>query len=1048
MQAPRHQNQKASWRSWPWLVVVTGAVAGLLLPAPGPATGAAFGQNGVDDLPDQVVFNRDIRPILSDKCFHCHGFDAGSRKADLRLDTPEGAYAAFDGEFASHPIVPGDRDASEVWQRVRADDPRDIMPPPDHNKPLTEREIELIGRWIDQGAEYQEHWSFSDINRPPTPDTSHDELGRNPVDSFIFETLEQRGLEPSATADRATLLRRLTLDLTGLPPTPEDLAEFLNDNSPEAYERVVERLLASPRYGERMAVPWLDAVRYADTVGYHGDQKARIFPYRDYVIRAFNDNMPFDRFTREQVAGDLLEDPTPEQLVATGFLRLNLMTREGGAQPEEYLAKYASDRVRAIGAAWLGLTTGCAECHDHKFDPYTLEDFYAMAAFFDDIQQWGVYQNYGYTPVPELRGWSNDHPWPPELVLESESLRQRIAIARDEGVRDLAAAMPVTDGERVDFEQWLDSTRGFVDRHPGGWVTLRPEQVTSSKDTPHEVKDDVVVFSGEPRGEDEITLGFILPEANGVRTLRLEVLPEAANNGTVGRRADGRFTLTPVFSIDGEPVPIEYQQADRRTPHRYFNGYPNPLLEDEWRSAPAPLELPSDAATLPHHALYHLKATREGAAGQTLTLVLKSADVGAVRVSVSPVADAVPGFDQAHTEALAAALASEPEHWSPETRAHVEGTYRLATTANADLPESYKVMRRNVLEGRAGLAHSMVVQQAAEDKRRVTRVLPRGEWMNPGEPIAAGLPEFLAGPRSDNGGGMTRADLADWLVDPDNPLVARHFVNRLWRQFFGHGLSNVLDDLGNQGEWPSHPELLDWLAAEFQSSGWDVKHMVRLMVNSHTYRQAVAGDDSIARVDPDNRLLAAQSPRRLDAEFIRDNALAAAGLLRTDLIGGPSVKPWQPAGYYANLNFPTREYQASTDFDRHRRGVYTHWQRTFLHPMLVGFDAPSRDECAADRMLSNSPQQALTLLNDPSFVEAAGALVATLDEALPEGTDEQRIAAAFLRVLGREPDAGELESMLEFLESQRALHGPDADGEAWRQLARVLLNLHESITRY
>jgi len=1002
---------------------------------------------GPDELPDEVMFNRDIRPILSDKCFHCHGFDANSRKAGLRLDTPEGAYAAFDGAFTSHPVVPGDRDGSEVWQRVRADDPGDIMPPPDYNKPLSQREIDLIGRWIDQGAGYQEHWSFSAIERPEVPTTRHAELVRTPVDAFIFSRLEAAGLEPLEAADRASLLRRLTLDLTGLPPTPDELAEFLADPAPGATGRVIDRLLGSPHYGERMAVPWLDAVRYADTVGYHGDQNARIFPYRDYVIRAFNDNLAFDRFTREQVAGDLLEGAGPEQLVATGFLRLNLMTREGGAQPEEYMAKYASDRVRAIGAAWLGLTTGCAECHDHKFDPFTIDDFYAMAAFFDDIQQWGVYSDYGYTPNPDLRGWNNDYPFPPELVVASDSLRRRIDIARDEGLRVLARAQPVGEDERAGLERWLDSTREFLDRHPEGWVALRPEEVTSLKDTPHELRGEIVVFGGAPRPDDEITLRFTLPDI-GLRTLRLEVLPDDSNGGMVGRSGDGRFTLTPAFAIGGEPVEIEYRQADRRSPHRYSDGHPDPLLEDEWRSAPARLELPSDAATLPHHALYHLKATRRDVAGRTLTLVVRSADVGAVRVSASPIPDPVPGFERAQSEELVEALAVEPGQWQPELRAHVEGSYRLANTANGDLAAGYRALRQTVLEGRAGLAHTMVVQRAAEGARRVTRVLPRGDWMNPGEPIAPGLPGFLAGSRAEGGGAMGRRELAEWLVDPDNPLVARHFVNRLWRQFFGSGLSNVLDDLGNQGEWPSHPELLDWLAAEFQSSGWDVKHMVRLMVSSYVYQQAVADSGGIAAVDPDNRLLAGQSPRRLDAEFIRDNALAAAGLLRTDVIGGPSVKPLQPAGYYANLNFPQRDYRASDDFDRHRRGVYTHWQRTFLHPMLAGFDAPSRDECAADRMLSNSPQQALILLNDPSFVEAAGALVDTIFSALPEGGDEERIGLAFRRVLAREADAGEVASLLEFLAVQRELQGGDDPKAAWRQLARVLFNLHESITRY
>jgi hypothetical protein len=1022
-----------------------------------------------DVMPERVTFNAHIRPIFSNTCFACHGFDAETREAGLRLDTPEGAYAKLK-ESDEAAIVPGKPDESAILKRIFSTDPDDVMPPPDFHKDLTERQKLLVRAWIEQGAKYEEHWAFAPVVKAPPPALAkHADKVVNPVDSFILGTLENEGLEPSPLADRPTLLRRLSLDLTGMPPSPGELDAFIADKGPGAWEKQVERLLASPHYGERMAVPWLDVVRFADTVGYHGDQNLRVFPYRDYVIKSFNDNKPFDQFTTEQLAGDLLPDATDEQLVATGFLRLNLMTREGGAQPKEYLAKSMGDRVRAVGTAWLGLTTGCAECHDHKFDPVTAKDFYSLGAFFADLRQWGVYADYTYTPNKDLPGSNNNWPFPPEIHAKNAAVEKRLDALRRSAVDLLAPALK----EESVLQAWQEKSASFVAMNPTGWSPLQPVGVSATLGTAYEIlPEKSVVFTGPESKGEVITLTFELPDVP-VRAIRLEALPAAANQGKVGRRSDGRFAVTPTFFAlaDGtsQPLAIAWRQADRRTPHSYRNGDHNPLLEDEWRAAPALWEEPRDAASHPQHALYHLGETWLGGEGRILQMKLASDNIGSVRLSITPFGDAVPGEANAIRPELALALKAPAQAGGGEHR-ELAAAWVLANIPDKDLPAAYRNLRGEIIDCRAGFAHSVVAQTLPAEKVLSTHLLLRGNWMTPADEVQPGVPGFLPqGSVRNDGTRLTRLDLARWLMDKENPLTARQFSNRLWKQFFGKGLSNVLDDLGNQGEWPSHPELLDWLAAEFQGSGWDVKHMVRLIVTSRTYRQVSATRPELAEKDPDNRLLAEQSARRLEAEFVRDNALSISGLLHHGVIGGPSAKPYQPEGYYVNLNFPERGYQASSGGDQYRRGLYMHWQRTFMHPMLAGFDAPSREECTADRFQSNSPQQALTLLNDPSFVEAARAFALRLARENPEADDVMKLRRAIRLALSRDPKAGEIESLTEFVAEQRknyqgkpddavallkagmsaagAGHDP-AELAAWTQLCRVLLNLHETITRY
>ena len=1011
-------------------------------------------------LPKEISFNAHIRPIFSNTCFACHGFDAKNRKADLRMDTPEGAYAKLK-DSEERAIVPGKPDESAIMKRIVSSDPEVIMPPPDFHKVITPHQQSLIREWIQQGAKYEEHWSFTPIVRPaiPTLNQQADQVF-NPIDSFILATLEAEKLKPSPLADKATLLRRLSLDLTGLPPSVAELDVYLADTSPTAYAKQVERLLASPHYGERMAVPWLDIVRFSDTVGYHGDQNARVFPYRDYVIQSFNDNKRFDQFTKEQLAGDLLPNATDEQRIATGFLRLNLMTREGGAQAKEYLAKSMGDRVRSVGAAWLGLTTGCAECHDHKFDPVTAKDFYSLGAFFADVRQWGVYSDYAYTPNKDLPGSTNDWPFPPEIYTKNAATEKRLTALQDSAVDLLSASKT----DEPTLQLWAQQAASFLAANPTGWSSLIPKEIAADKGTLHEIATDhSVVFSGPPQKDEKLTLQLPLPN-QAIRAIRLEVLPDAKNSGRVGRQGNGKFAVTPTFSVASQPLKVAWSQADRRTPHKYHHGEDNPLLEAEWRSAPAIWEEPQNAASLPHHAIYHLANPLPAADGRVLQVTLASADVGRVRFSITPFGDAVPGQESAVRSKLAAALkATTP---SESSQREIAAAFIVSTTADAALPKAYLALRQSIIACRGGYAHSLVAQAVPADKIPSTHILPRGAWMNPAEEVQPAVPEFLnhASVKNDVTR-LNRIDLANWIMAKENPLTARQFSNRLWKQFFGKGLSNVLDDLGNQGEWPSHPQLLDWLASEFRESGWDVKHMVRLIVTSRTYQQVSASRKDLAEIDPANRWLSEQSARRLEAEFVRDNALSISGLISNDMIGGTSVKPYQPAAYWVNLNFPEREYHASTGSEQYRRGLYMHWQRTFMHPMLAGFDAPSREECTADRFQSNRPQQALTLLYDPSFVEAARGFALRL----ASGTDEERIRKALKIALSRDPKPGELESLARFLHTQRenykskpedamaflkiGLSNPGAGQDpaelaAWTQLCRVILNLHETITRY
>lgn len=1006
----------------------------------------------------RVEFNRDIRPILSENCYACHGPDKNRRKARLRLDERASA-------LATQAIVPGKPDESELVARVLSDDAEEVMPPPTTHKTLSSVEKDLLRRWVVQGAEYQGHWAYVTPVRPPIPPVKHAAWVRNPIDAFILSVLESRGITPSPEANRRTLIRRLSLDLVGLPPTPAEVQAFVEDTDSRAYERLVDRLLDSPHYGERMAVPWLDLVRFSDTVGYHGDQNQRIFPYRDYVIDAFNRNKPFDEFTVEQLAGDLLPEPTTEQLVATGFNRLNMMTREGGAQPAEYLAKYASDRVRTVSITWLGSTMGCAECHDHKYDPFTTRDFYALSAFFADIKQWGVYSDYDYTPNPELKGWTNDYPFPPEIEVVSPYLKRRQKQLRQR-IRDLCrqatSRSAANESPNEALESWVKACVDLVQTSPDGWKT---PPVTAGKGARPQPDGSVLLGDTADRdgGEPGDTWTFRMrPGAGGLARIRLELLPHPAHGGKVtrGQAESARVTLKasihPKGSSQDRPLSFFHAEADLSEP-RYSSTHEILDVRAGWQSSRRNKERKQTS-------IWYLDSPAELAADDELVVAVKTDRAGCIRLSISPFGldpAGRPGLDESQRRGI---LASPAER----TPAQIEELGELYLLGTGHDPAAWGEARSLYLELREchnGRAYTMVTKAMPPP---VTRVLPRGNWQDQsGAIVEPAVPHFLPQPADADGRRLTRLDLARWLISPDNPLTSRAFVNRLWKRFFGTGISSVIEDLGAQGEWPVHPELLDWLAIEFREGGWDVKHLVKLLVMSAAYRQDSRARPELHEVDPNNRLLAYQTPRRLEAEFVRDNALAIAGLLNLDM-GGPSVFPYQPPGYYANLQFPDREYIPDRDDRQYRRGVYMHWQRTFLQPMLANFDAPPREECTASRTVANTPQQALTLLNDPTFVEAARVLAQSLLEGTA-GSDADRIARLYQRALARPPREPERQALLEFLSARRRFfrehpseaghllgvgNSPRGAGvdepelAAWTTVCRVVLGLQETITRY
>ncbi len=1007
-------------------------------------------------LPETVEFNRDIRPILSDNCFQCHGPDRNKREAELRLDTEAGLHGQDDMPGT---IIAGQPDKSELFQRVTTTDADKHMPPATSGKALKPRDIELLKRWIEQGGKFEGHWAFLPVRADSTVASQTDAEASAKIDELVSDAHKKNHLTESPEADRAILLRRLHFDLTGLPPSETEVAEFLVDNSPTAFEKKVDQLLESPHYGERLAMWWLDLVRYADTVGYHGDQEMSVFPFRQFVIESFNANKRFDQFTLQQLAGDLLPNASIEDKVASGYNRLGMMSQEGGVQDKEYLAKYIAERVRNASGTWMGVTLGCAECHDHKFDPFTTRDFYRFEAFFADIQEKGLYKS----PNPN-GAWGSFVKLPTqEQAAQLASLDQKITELKttlDTPTPELAAA-------QADWEKVQNS-----------WVVLQPDAITSQEGvtlTPQ--SDGSYLASGASPARDTYTV-VVKNLPVGVTAFRLEVLPDESLPGKgPGRAGKGNFVLSEFIASvkpatgDERNVTLQnatatYEQTGAAENHPNKKWAIESAIDGDKNGKPwgwAVLEKVGQ----PHAAIFETAENLTLEEGATLTIqMLQNHDaaehtIGRFRLAVTTAPRPVLITNLAPPQ-IAAILAIPAAERTEAQLAEVSTHYRSI----APLLEPKRQELVATQKSRDDLDASIVISlTTVAVEPRMVRVLARGNWMDEsGEVVAPAFPEAL-GPVVPADKRLTRLDLAQWLVSRDNPLTARAITNRLWKIYFGAGLSRRLDDLGAQGEWPSHPLLLDYLAARFMDTGWDMKRLIKTIVMTRAYRQSSHPHSQQTEIDPYNRWLARQGRFRLDAELIRDNALSISGLLVTK-IGGQSVRPYQPPGYWAYLNFPQREWQNGVGDDLYRRGLYSHWQRQYLHPSILAFDAPSREECTADRPRSNTPLQSLVLLNDPTYVEAARAFAELI--LRHEGTDAQRLDYAFHWALSRPIEPHEADILLKLLQAHLSEYGADPAAAkellsvgarplpqdlsppilaAWTDVARTILNLHEVITR-
>ncbi|MEO6434309.1 MAG: PSD1 and planctomycete cytochrome C domain-containing protein, partial [Tepidisphaeraceae bacterium] len=1057
------------------LVAVGAGPAPVATPTPvatAEATPVATVGNAKPQAARKIDFNRDIRPILSDNCYACHGPDKGHRKAELRLDIKDGLFGVRDDTF---PVVPGKPDDSVLFMRITSDDPDYKMPHHNSNKKLTAAQVGLIKQWIEEGAAWKGHWAYEKPEKTQPPAVEAPGFVRNDIDKFVAEKLKELKLSHSPEADRVTLIRRLKLDLLGIPPTYDEVQAFVNDKGDDAYEKVVEKFLAAPQYGERMSVFWMDLVRFADTIGFHSDNPREVWPYRDYLVKAFNENKRFDAFTREQLAGDLLPDATREQKVASAYNRLLLTTGEGGAQAMEYVKKYESDRVRNVSTTWMGVTMGCAQCHDHKFDPFSTKDFYRMAAFFADIQEPAI-------SLPQ-----------PELLLpspEQEKELNRLDGALAETRKQLETPTPELAAAQEEFDKKYNADKGNIKWHKlevteakstgGATLTIGPDKAT-------------VLASGSNPATDTYEIRTLTRMKN-ISGLKLEVLPHASLPGNgPGRAGNGNFVLTEI-DVDTEygsgpkdhPVAFvaasaSHEQADagETNPYRRFTAL---ATIDGDKFGPTWGWAVAEKTGQANHAVYETPFNFGDGDRLVLKIKLKmnhgGHTLGHFRFHLTDSPRPIRALpDKGIPADIVKVLETPPDKRVDKQKETLAAHYRAIAPLLQPVREKLAALTKE-REDLLGYAptHQLDRSQPSRIPRtlisvtgppRVTRVLARGNWQDEsGEIVAPGVPAFMTQASIPVDRGASRLDLANWLIARDNPLTARVFVNRLWKMFYGAGMAKPLDDLGAQGEWPTHPELLDWLAVEFMDSGWDVKHVVRLMVSSGAYRQSSNQSKEMREQDPFNRWLARQGSFRLDAEFVRDNALAISGLL-SGTIGGPSVKPYQPAGYWEFLNFPKRTYEADKGESLYRRGMYTWWQRTFVNPSLLNFDAASREECTAERVRSNTPQQALTLLNDPTYVESARAFAARI---LTEcnGDTGARLTWAFRTALSRDPLATELPILTALLDKQYKRYRfdmPAADAltsvgdspapqgmktaelAAWTSVARTILNLHETITR-
>jgi hypothetical protein len=1024
------------------------------------AVATPAGRTAAPAPPQAVDFSRQILPILSENCFACHGPDEKTRKAKLRLDTREGATARRKGGAA---VVPGKSADSALVERVSSDEPEMRMPPPKTGKSLKPEQVALLRKWIDQRAPWAIHWSFVPPRRPALPKVADTSWPRNPVDRFILARLEATGLKPTAEAGRARLLRRVTLDLTGLPPTPAEVDAFLADRSPDAYEKVVDRLLESPRYGEHMARYWLDAARYGDTHGLHLDNYREMWPYREWVIRAFNRNEHYDRFLTEQVAGDLLPEATLDQVVASGFNRCHVTTNEGGSIDEEVYVRNVVDRVDTFGTVVLGLSTGCARCHDHKYDPLRQKDYYQFFAFFNSLDEAAQDGNAArHPPIARVAAG--------EQAAALERLRRkadavRHAIAEQVAKVKLDEAAEPREPEKVGRAEYV-----WIDDGLPANVTAAVGGVNGTWD-----------FVAAPA-----------PVLSGNKSLRRSaggLTQNVLENAKAGLRVGAGDTLFAHVYLDpaNPPRQIMLQWNTDGWKHRAYWGanlipwgsdnsperrHQGPLpAAGKWvrleveaaRVGLAPGSVITGWAFTQHDGtVYWDKAgivtstPQEGRAFATLAgwLRVQHASAGA-------------GLPKNLQEIVQLAADKRTAAQNRQLRDYfVENAWEKARTTFEPLHGQLAEIDRERERLDKELPATLVSKELAAP--RPSFILKRGEYELKGEKVGRDTPAFL--PPFPAGALRNRLGLARWLVAPEHPLTARVAVNRLWQQVFGTGLVRTAEDFGSQGELPSHPELLDWLAVQFREDGWDVKKMMRRLVTSATYRQASRLTPDRQARDPANRLLSRGPRFRLDAEAVRDQALFVSGLL-VERQGGPSVKPPQPAGLWEAVGYTgsnTVRFTADAGHEKvHRRSLYTFWKRTAPPPQMNALDAPSREACTVRRERTNTPLQALLLLNETQFVECARALA---EHALRGGgpKPENRLAYLFKRAVARAPEAGELAELMNAYNDLLAGYRRDADaarkltavGEtkpdlaldpaelaAWTMIANLVLNLDEVLNK-
>jgi hypothetical protein len=1021
--------------------------------------------------PRPVSFDREIRPILSDTCFACHGPDDAKRKAGLRLDVRESAFAPREDGPA---VVPRDPAASGIYRRISSSDPDEQMPPADFERRLTPGQIALIRRWIEQGAPWDEHWSLVAPKRPAAPAVRDPSWPGSPIDAFILARLEGEGLGPSQPAAKASLIRRVTLDLTGLPPTLDEVDVFLADNSPLAYRKLVERLLASPRYGERMAIRWLEAARYADTNGYQTDGERQMWRWRDWVIDALNANLPFDRFTVEQLAGDLLPQATLEQKIATGFNRNHRGNSEGGIIPEEYQVEYVVDRVETMSTVWLGLTLGCARCHDHKYDPVRQKDFYQLFAYFNNVPEQGRAIKVGNSPPYIKAPTADDRRRLDRLQTRRSELEAELR--RKSGALETAQARWEQSEDPQLPRDWVP-TRGLA----GRWPLDGSLAEAAGRCGPGEALPPSTRYAAAPVGRGLELDGRTLIEAGDVGpfgyfdafTLAAWIKPADENAGTIVSRmtdvdegdgyslsiAKGRLHVNLVKRWLDDAIRVEtVEPIDCKRWVHVAASYDGSRLAKGIRiyvdGRPQKLRVRLDEL---NQSFDTKEPLRIGAGGGPAARFRGALDEVCVYDRVLE-ADEVPILATSDPLPAIRALAAKTRNAAQAAKLRTFFIENRAPAAMRDAVGAIRALEAQIERLRDSFPTVMVMEEMTTPRR--TRILVRGQYDRPGDDVAPNVPACLP---PATGQPANRLGLARWLVSEANPLTARVAVNRQWQAFFGEGLVRTTEDFGIQGDRPSHPELLDWLATELVRLGWNVKALDRAIVTSAAYRQSSSAAPAGIERDPDNRLLARGPRKRLPAEMVRDQALAAAGLL-VERLGGPSVRPYQPAGLWKDLT--GLEYKPDTGQGLYRRSLYTFWKRTVAPPSMIAFDAPTRETCTVRETRTNTPLQALNTLNDVTYVEASRKLAERMLRS--PGSAAERIERAFGSVLSRRPspeesrillagyqrrlaafraDPSSAAKLLSIGESPRDQRLDVAELAAHTTVASLIFNLAEAVTK-